>query len=116
MVGGLDEARRIARATSSCTSTALRALKLLDGHFPVTVKLISEGSEEQGTGGLEAFVPDNADLLRADAIVVAETGNFAAGIPTLSTRLRGVATVDVTLRALASAMHSGIFGGPRPTR
>ena len=94
--------------------TALRALKLLHGGFPCTVKLISEGSEEQGTGGLEAFVPDNADLLRADAIIVADTGNFAVGIPTLSTALRGVTTVDVTLRALGSAMHSGIFGGPAP--
>ena len=34
--------------------TALRAL----GHEPpVTVKIVGEGSEEQGTGGLEAFVP-----------------------------------------------------------
>lgn len=94
--------------------TALRALKQLHGGFPCTVKLISEGSEEQGTGGLEAFVPDNADLLRADSIVVADTGNFAVGIPTLSTTLRGMAIVDVNLRALGSAMHSGIFGGPAP--
>ena len=94
--------------------TALRALRQLRGSFPCNVKLISEGSEEQGTGGLEAFVPDNADLLRADAIIVADTGNFAVGIPTLSTTLRGVATVDVTLRALNSAIHSGIFGGPAP--
>ena len=37
--------------------TALRALKQANGGFPCTVKLICEGSEEQGTGGLEAFVP-----------------------------------------------------------
>jgi len=92
----------------------LRALKRIHGGFPCTVKLISEGSEEQGTGGLEAFVPDNADLLRADAILVADTGNFAVGTPTLSTALRGMTTVDVTLGALSSAMHSGIFGGPAP--
>lgn len=30
-------------------------------------------------GGLEAFVPANAGLLRADAILVVDTGNFAAG-------------------------------------
>ena len=49
--------------------TALRALKAVDGSFPVTVKLIVEGSEEQGTDGLEDFVPQNADLLRADTII-----------------------------------------------
>ena len=37
--------------------TALRALQQVDGGFPCSIKLISEGSEEQGTGGLEAFVP-----------------------------------------------------------
>ena len=37
--------------------TALRALRQASGGFPCGVKLICEGSEEQGTGGLEAFVP-----------------------------------------------------------
>jgi len=94
--------------------TALRALKEVVGGFPCTVKLICEGSEEQGTGGLEEFVPANVDLLRADAILVVDTGNFAVGIPTLTSTLRGMASVDVTLRALGSAMHSGMFGGPAP--
>ena len=43
------------------------------------LKLVVEGSEEQGTGGLEAFVPDHADLLRANAILVCDTGNAAVG-------------------------------------
>jgi cysteinylglycine-S-conjugate dipeptidase len=94
--------------------TALRALKQVDGGFPCGVKLICEGSEEQGTGGLEEFVPPNADLLRADAILVVDTGNFAVGVPTLTTTLRGMTSVDVTLSALGSAMHSGMFGGPAP--
>ena len=41
--------------------TALRALKRVSGGFPCGIKLICEGSEEQGTGGLEAFVPENAE-------------------------------------------------------
>jgi cysteinylglycine-S-conjugate dipeptidase len=94
--------------------TALRALKQLGEGFPCGVKVICEGSEEQGTGGLEAFVPENADLLRADAILVVDTGNFAVGIPTLTSTLRGMTSVDVTLRGLGSAMHSGMFGGPAP--
>src|SRR6476469_9228681 len=94
--------------------TALRALKEARGGFPCTVKLICEGSEEQGTGGLEEFVPENADLLRADAILVVDTGNFAVGVPTLTSTLRGMTSVDVTLRGLRSAMHSGMFGGPAP--
>lgn len=94
--------------------TALRALRAVYGGLPCGVKLICEGSEEQGTGGLEAFVPENAELLRADAILVVDTGNFAVGVPTLTTTLRGMTSIDVTLTALGSAMHSGMFGGPAP--
>jgi acetylornithine deacetylase/succinyl-diaminopimelate desuccinylase-like protein len=108
------------RGTADCKGnivahlTALRALRQADGGLPCSVKLICEGSEEQGTGGLEAFVPDHAELLRADAILMADTGNSAVGVPTLTTSLRGMTSVDVTLTALSSAVHSGMFGGPAP--
>ena len=36
----------------------LTALRALDGDIPVNLKLVVEGSEEQGTGGLEALVPE----------------------------------------------------------
>lgn len=94
--------------------TALRALRAVDGGYPVNLKLISEGAEEQGTGGIERFVPQNADLLRADTVIMADTGNFAVGVPTLTTTLRGIANVIVSVRALSTAMHSGMFGGPAP--
>jgi acetylornithine deacetylase/succinyl-diaminopimelate desuccinylase-like protein len=94
--------------------TALRALREANGGFPCGVKLICEGSEEQGTGGLEAFVPENVELLRADTILVVDTGNFAVGVPTLTTTLRGMTSVDIKLEALGSPMHSGMFGGPAP--
>src|SRR3954462_13669566 len=90
------------------------ALRVLDGDLPVTIKIVGEGSEEQGTGGLEEFVPRNADLLRADAIVVCDAGNFAVGVPSLTTSLRGLANVVVTVEALSSPMHSGMFGGAAP--
>ena len=94
--------------------TALRALQQRNGGFPCGVTVICEGSEEQGTGGLDAFVPANAELLRADAILVVDTGNFAVGVPTLTSTLRGMTSVDVTLRGLGSATHSGMFGGSAP--
>ncbi|WP_053227319.1 dipeptidase [Solirubrobacter soli] len=94
--------------------TALRALKQANGGFPCGIKLICEGSEEQGTGGLEEFVPDNVELLRADTILVVDTGNFAVGVPTLTTTLRGMTSIDIKLEALGSPMHSGMFGGPAP--
>jgi acetylornithine deacetylase/succinyl-diaminopimelate desuccinylase-like protein len=92
--------------------TALRALG--GGDFPIGVKLVAEGSEEQGTGGLEDFVPQNAELLAADAILVCDTGNFQLGTPTLTTSLRGVVIVELVVRTLEGPMHSGMYGGGAP--
>src|SRR5690349_17669020 len=94
--------------------TALRALKQVDGSFPCGIKLICEGSEEQGTGGLEAFVPPNAELLRADAILVCDTGNAAVGAPAATVSLRGMVNVVVRVESLKTEVHSGMFGGPAP--
>ncbi len=92
----------------------LLALRALGDDVPVNLKLVFEGSEEQGTGGLEDFVPKNADLLHADAILVCDTGNAAVGHPAATVSLRGLINVVVTVEALSSEVHSGMFGGPAP--
>ncbi|MDX6598312.1 MAG: cysteinylglycine-S-conjugate dipeptidase [Gaiellales bacterium] len=113
------DGRWYGRGASDCKGnivmllTALRALGAGAG-FPLNLTLVAEGSEEQGTGGLEQFVPENHDLLAADAILVCDTGNFAVGVPSMTTSLRGLANVQVTVRSLRSALHSGMFGGPAP--
>ena len=92
----------------------LTALRAVAGQAGVTVKIIGEGSEEQGTGGLEDFAVRNPELLAADAILIADSGNFAVGKPSLTTTLRGIANVVVSVETLGSAMHSGMFGGAAP--
>ncbi|UPO76906.1 dipeptidase [Arthrobacter sp. Helios] len=92
----------------------LAALRALGQDVPVNLKLVVEGSEEQGTGGLEAFVEAHPDLLRADAILVCDTGNAAVGYPAATVSLRGMVNVVVTVEALATEIHSGMFGGPAP--
>src|ERR687898_417867 len=92
----------------------LAALRALGDAVPVNLKLVVEGSEEQGTGGLEAFVPANVDLLRADTILVCDTGNAAVGQPAATVSLRGMVNVVVTMEASVSEIHSGMFGGAAP--
>jgi acetylornithine deacetylase/succinyl-diaminopimelate desuccinylase-like protein len=92
----------------------LAALRALGEDVPVNLKLVVEGSEEQGTGGLEAFVPTHADLLAANTILVGDTGNAAVGHPAATVSLRGMINVVVTVDALATEVHSGMFGGPAP--
>ena len=92
----------------------LLALRALGDGVPVNLKLVVEGSEEQGTGGLEAFVVEHPDLLSADTILVCDTGNAAVGQPAATVSLRGMVNVVVRVEALASEVHSGMFGGPAP--
>jgi acetylornithine deacetylase/succinyl-diaminopimelate desuccinylase-like protein len=92
---------------------ALRALKA-DGGVPVTVKVIVEGSEEQGTGGLERYAEQHPDLLAADTIVIGDAGNFRVGLPTVTSTLRGMTMMRVRIDTLAGNLHSGQFGGAAP--
>jgi len=93
--------------------TALRALKE-HGGVPVNVKMIVEGSEEQGTGGLERYAEAHPELLAADAIVIGDTGNFRVGLPTVTATLRGMTLVRVQVDTLEGNLHSGQFGGAAP--
>ncbi|MBL7490337.1 dipeptidase [Frankia sp. AgB1.9] len=91
--------------------TALRAV----GDAPaVGIKVIVEGSEEQGTGGLERFVEQHPDVLAADTIVICDSGNVAVGVPTMTTALRGMVSAVVRVTTGTSGMHSGTFGGATP--
>ncbi|WP_200262317.1 dipeptidase [Streptomyces sp. HSG2] len=92
---------------------ALRALRAAGG-VPVTVKVIVEGSEEQGTGGLERYAEAHPELLEADAIVIGDTGNFRVGLPTVTTVLRGMTMLRVRVDTLEGNLHSGQFGGAAP--
>ncbi|MFJ4093763.1 dipeptidase [Kitasatospora sp. NPDC089913] len=111
------DGRWYGRGTADCKGNIvmhLTALRALGDDLPVGLKLVVEGSEEQGTGGLEAYVPPHAGELHADALLVCDTGNAAVGVPTATTSLRGLANVVVTVSALGGDMHSGMFGGPAP--
>ncbi|GAA4842030.1 dipeptidase [Kitasatospora terrestris] len=94
--------------------TALRALREVDGALPVGLKVVVEGSEEQGTGGLERYAEAHPELLAADAVVIGDTGNVALGVPSVTATLRGMTVVEVSIATLAGNLHSGAFGGAAP--
>src|SRR3954447_2783439 len=92
----------------------LAALRALGGRPPVHVKVLVEGSEENGRQKLLGVVDARPELLRADVMVIADNGNWKVGEPTLSQTLRGHGKLVVTLRTLSGALHSGHFGGAAP--
>lgn len=92
----------------------IAALRAHAGELPVGVTVFVEGEEEIGSESLPAILDRHGDKLRADAIVLADSTNWAIGHPALTTTLRGMVRVVVTVRTLDHGIHSGMFGGPVP--
>jgi cysteinylglycine-S-conjugate dipeptidase len=90
------------------------ALRAIDGDVPITVKLLIEGEEECSTAHLPELVRGNAALIRADVAVIADSGNYRTGVPTITSSIRGVTDCVVQVRVLEQAQHSGSYGGPIP--
>lgn len=88
------------------------ALAALGDDLKVNVKVFIEGEEEMGSPSFIPFIEEHRDEFDSDVIVVADSGNWSADIPSLTTSLRGNTCVDVTVKVLEHPVHSGQYGGP----
>ena len=94
---------------------AIRALtEVLGTDFDLGIALFIEGEEESGSLSFANFLRENRDLLEADAIVVADSGNWDLETPALTVALRGAVAFRMRVSTLAHASHSGMFGGAVP--
>ncbi|NUP61340.1 MAG: M20/M25/M40 family metallo-hydrolase, partial [Nonomuraea sp.] len=112
-----EDGRWYGRGTADCKGNIvmhLTALRALGDDIPVGLRFVAEGSEEQGTGGLESYVAQHPGEFTADALLVCDTGNAEVGTGTATITLRGLANLVVTVGTLKGEIHSGMFGGPAP--
>ncbi|MGI4975641.1 MAG: dipeptidase [Janthinobacterium lividum] len=93
---------------------ALRAWHEVAGSPPVRVTVLLEGEEEVGSPNLEAFLSEHRDALAADVAVISDTGMWDIDTPAITTRLRGLAYTQLTVRGPARDLHSGMYGGSAP--
>lgn len=90
---------------------AMRAWKDTTGAIPAKVTMLIEGEEEVGSVNLEPFLKATKDELHADLALISDTGMWNVDTPAVTTRLRGMAYVELTLHAARRDLHSGLFGG-----
>lgn len=90
---------------------AVKAWAKSRGKPPVNVSLLVEGEEEVGSKNLLSIARSNQYRLHADALVVCDTENIQAGLPSITCSLRGVVTLKVTAKSATIPSHSGMAGG-----
>lgn len=118
----LRNGRMFARGAEDNKGQVLATLKGIEAliecqALACTIKVLIEGDEETGQSPmLEALATDRTDL-RADIVMVADTGTVASGAPTLTMGLRGLIHATALLRGPSHDLHSGSHGGraPNPT-
>ncbi len=90
---------------------ALRAWHAEAGGPPTRVTLLLEGEEEVGSPSLEAFLVAHRSVLAADVAIISDTGMWDIDTPAITTRLRGLAYTQITVRGASRDLHSGTYGG-----
>src|SRR6201989_964316 len=90
---------------------ACRAWKKVTGSLPVDVTMLIEGEEEVGSKNFVPFIEGIKDELKADFVLVCDTGMWDPNTPAITPSLRGLMYDEVTIKAANRDLHSGVFGG-----
>jgi acetylornithine deacetylase/succinyl-diaminopimelate desuccinylase-like protein len=91
----------------------VKALEIMlsEQNLPCNVKVIIEGEEEIGSSNLEEFLITYKEKLKADVILVSDTGIINNQTPSICNGLRGLCYMEVEIIGPNRDLHSGIYGG-----
>lgn len=84
------------------------------GKPPVNVSFIFEGEEEIGSPNMVQIIRENQDMLKADAVISADGGQYSADTPSMGVALKGLAGLQINLTTSNTDMHSGGYGAYMP--
>jgi acetylornithine deacetylase/succinyl-diaminopimelate desuccinylase-like protein len=86
-------------------------LMLKTDTLPCNVKFMIEGEEEVGSDNLGVFVKENKERLKADLVLISDTGMIANDVPSITVGLRGLSYIEVEITGPKRDLHSGLYGG-----
>ena len=86
-------------------------LMLKTNTLPCNVKFMIEGEEEVGSDNLGIFVKENKERLKADLVLISDTGMIANDVPSITVGLRGLSYIEVEVTGPKRDLHSGLYGG-----
>nr|WP_150288059.1 M20/M25/M40 family metallo-hydrolase [Rhabdaerophilum calidifontis] len=104
--GAADDKGQIMTFLEACRATIAET-----GDLPISLTVLVEGEEENGSINLPAFVEANRAELQADLALVCDTGMWDRGRPQITSSLRGLLYEEIIVRAADRDLHSGHFGG-----
>lgn len=93
---------------------AVEAILKQEKELPVNIKFCIEGEEEVSSPNLPLFLEENKDKLAADVVLISDTSLLAPGKPAISTGLRGLCSLELSLNTANTDLHSGSYGGGVP--
>jgi acetylornithine deacetylase/succinyl-diaminopimelate desuccinylase-like protein len=81
------------------------------GPLGCNLRFLYEGEEEMGSIRLREILPDIADRLRADGLLICDTHMISPEQPALVTGIRGMLAVELEVSGPSRDLHSGMYGG-----
>ncbi|MCB8943843.1 MAG: dipeptidase [Ardenticatenaceae bacterium] len=90
---------------------AIEALLQTEGQLPVNVKFCFEGQEEIGSPQLDDFLATHKEKFAADLVLSSDGLLWAADQPMLVLGLKGLAALEIHVKAAKGDLHSGLHGG-----
>jgi nonspecific dipeptidase len=93
----------------------VEAMKALGQELPVNIKIIYEGLEEYGSGGMQECIAEESKaggfLNNVDYFCISDNYWVGKTTPCITYGLRGLAYFEVGVQCSSKDLHSGVYGG-----